>query len=172
MARHRLLLMAGSLAIAIAATAAACGARSAREEALRDLAVQIEQVRTGTLLHASHVAAADSLEQIVRDEQWHRADMDGHAAGMLDDLATIEDACGVLDPGPGLAAMRDMVGVLDSECAMHYGAMVSISTLAGARSEEDRHQAAMRSLLDDMVLVRDGMALGGDCMEHEREGVR
>jgi len=136
----------------LASAASACGGDNAStmSDYTADLGRQLDEVQAEHKAHAAEVAAASDLESINRAEDGHRQRMDEHMSQtdmVMGHMMSCTDARGAhFDGAPFAGMMQDM----RSECDDHRTAMHGAATVDAARTEEARHQDAMRQRHDKM----------------------
>lgn len=144
MIRKALLVAVGGAVVVIG-----CSGSSSRSP-LDDLHARVAAIRAETTKHGADVAGATSVSQVPPMESGYAGWMSGPMSMMSDDMGAMagcHDAMGgMMDESDMLDAMSSMA----SECAGHWSAMSSTTSMGAMQSEEMRHQSAMGTLLDDM----------------------
>jgi hypothetical protein len=136
----------------LAAAVSACGGDDASmmSDYTQDLGRHLDEVQAEHKAHSSEVAAASDIESINRAEDIHRQRMDDHMSQtetVMGHMMSCTDARGAhFDGAPFAGMMHDM----RSECDDHRTAMHVAATIDSARTEESRHQDAMRERHDKM----------------------
>jgi hypothetical protein len=136
----------------LAAAVSACAGHDASmmSDYTQDLGRHLDEVQAEHKAHSSEVAAASDLESINRAEDDHRQRMDDHMSQtdmVMGHMMSCTDARGAhFDGAPLAGMMHDM----RSECDDHRTAMHGAATIDAARTEESRHQDAMRERHDEM----------------------
>jgi hypothetical protein len=144
-----------------------CAGHAPQEPAtaiLDDYASQVAALETSMKAHAAEVAAMMDAAAMGPMEQAHSSFMAAHLGDMDQDVARM----GTCTDAHGAAMNTSLMGTLvqrgGAECMRHLDAMTHAADMSAAMAEENAHQAAMGTMMQQMMLMHGDSMMGGGSM--------
>ena len=106
----------------------------------------VDEGRAENLAHLDASRTASTMPMMQSEMSRHTGAMSSMMRDYDGTMAGMESHCS----GAGMADMRTMHDGVDGEMAQHSATMGSMTDLAAARAEVERHAKAMTSMMDGM----------------------
>ncbi len=136
---------------------------------ISELESGLTQLRELTATHHDALEGADELTELLPGEAMHQLEAEALATTITEVVEAIAECDHHGDNADAAAAMQNMMS-LQSELERHGGAMPGVDDMAGASTEEARHQEEMTSYFDELGRFVGMFDAHGDHFSCDAEG--